>query len=136
MEKIYSQIRPGILLHVINRVEEITEQRQDLSSNEEYLQVACLSMNKEKIVKAHKHLQNIRTIDITQESWIVIKGKIKITLYDLDDKLLKDTILKTGDCLVTFRGGHEMLVLEDGTVIYEFKNGPYLGKEKDNTPVG
>ena len=136
MEKIYSKINPNILLHSINRKEEISFQRQDLSPEKEFLQVACFAMNKGKIVKAHKHIQNIRTADMTQESWIVLKGGIKIILYDLDDKILEETILKSGDCLVTFGGGHELIVLEEGTEIYECKNGPYLGKEKDNVALG
>lgn len=135
MEKIYSKIQPGTLLHVINRGEDIASQRQDLSPAEEYLQVACFALSKDKATKPHKHLKQIRTTDITQESWIVISGEIKITLYDLDDKQIKETTLKSGDCLITFRGGHELIALEENTIIYEYKTGPYLGKEKDSSPV-
>lgn len=131
MEKIYSKIRSEILLHVINRREEITYERQDLSPEKEYLQIACISMNRGKIVKAHKHLPQTRITNITQESWLVLKGKISIRLYDLDDKLIAESILNSGDCLITFNGGHELIVLENDTKIYECKTGPYLGKEKD-----
>lgn len=134
MEKIHSKIKPEIL-HVINRKEDITFQRQDLSPQEEYLQVACFAMNKGKTAKPHKHIKQIRTTDITQESWLVIEGAVKIILYDLDDKIIKESVLKPGDCLVTFRGGHELIALEEGTILYEFKNGPYLGKEKDNVSI-
>lgn len=135
MEKIYSNIDPGVLLHVINRNKEITSQRVDLSPEEEYLQAACFNLAKGSSVKPHKHIKNIRTIDITQESWLIIEGKIKIFLYDINDKRIKEEILGKGDCLVTFRGGHEFIVLEDNTTIYEFKNGPYQGKEKDNVSI-
>ncbi len=136
MEKIYSKIKPGLLLHVINRNEEINSQRQDLSPGEEYLQVACFTMNKDKASKPHKHLKQIRMTEITQESWLILKGSIKIVLYDIDDKIIKEMVLKSGDCLVTFRGGHELTALEEGTTIYEYKTGPYLGKEKDTAPIG
>ena len=133
MEKIYSKIKPEILLHVINRKEEITCQRQDLSPEGEYLQVACFRMGENKAINPHKHLRQIKATDITQESWLVLYGKIKIVLYDLDDKIIKESLLNSGDCLVTFRGGHELIVLEEGTIIYEHKTGPYQGKEKDHT---
>ena len=131
MEKIYSKIKPEVLLHVINREEDITTQRYDLSPEEEGLQVACFLMNKNDTFKSHKHIKQIRTTDITQESWIVIKGAVKVVLYDLDDKIIKDDVLKSGDCLITFRGGHRLIILEDDTIVYEYKTGPYQGPEKD-----
>ncbi len=129
MEKIYSRINPDKLLHVINRVDDATNQRQDLTPEKEFLQVAFFSMEKGKSIKPHKHVEQIRTSNITQESWLVFRGKIKINLYDTDDKLLKESILNSGDCLVTFHGGHDFVVLDDNTVIYEYKTGPYLGKD-------
>jgi len=131
MEKVYSKIKPEVLLHLINRKEDITNQRRDLSLEEEGLQVSCFLMNKEGKTKPHKHIKQIRTTDITQETWIVINGSIKVTLYDLDEKIIKEDILKSGDCLITFRGGHSFVVLEEDTTIYECKNGPYQGQEKD-----
>jgi len=38
-----------------------------------------------------------------------------------------------GDCSITFCGGHNYMCLEDDTLIYEAKTGPYLGVEKDKT---
>jgi|TARA_Y100000310_G_C20670619_1_gene810067 hypothetical protein len=135
MEKIYSKLKPTELLHLINRKEDITFNRQDLSPEEEFLQVACFSIGKEKKPTPHKHIEQIRATNITQESWLVISGSIKITLYDLNDNVLKEKILREGDCLITFRGGHDYIVLEENTKIYEYKTGPYQGKEKDNVPV-
>lgn len=135
MEKVYSKIKPDILLHIINKNEEINPQRQDLSPETEYLQVACFSVNKEKGVKAHKHIKQIRTGDITQESWLVLKGSIEIILYDLDDKPIAKKTLGPGDCLITFRGGHTYKALEDDTTIYEYKTGPYMGKGSDSVVI-
>jgi hypothetical protein len=133
MEKIYSKIKTNLLLHIINKKEDITNKRQDLSPEEEYLQVACFLVNKDKKLLSHKHLEQIRTTNITQESWLIMKGSIKITLYDINNKIIKEEILKQGDCLITFRGGHEYVVLEDDTTIYEYKTGPYQGK--DTVPI-
>lgn len=135
MEKIYSKVKSGVLLHVINRKEDITTQRQDLSPEREFLQVACFSIGKEKKPTPHKHLEQIRTTNITQESWLIFNGSIKIILYDLNDVVVKEEVLKSGDCLITFRGGHDFTVLEENTKIYEYKTGPYQGKEKDNVPI-
>ena len=135
MEKIYSKINPDILLHIINRKIDITSQRRDLIPENEHLQVACFSENKDKQLKSHRHIEQVRTTGTTQESWIVIEGSIRIRLYDLDDTIIKEDILNRGDCLITLRGGHDYTVLEQETTIYEYKTGPYPGKGKDNVSI-
>jgi len=131
MKKIYSKIQPSVLLHIINTKKEITEQRQDLSSNEEYLQVSCFQLQKGKTFRPHKHIELLRKTDITQESWVVIQGKVKAILYDLDDKIISEEILEAGDCSITFRGGHNYESLEDNSIVYEYKTGPYFGQITD-----
>ncbi len=128
--KIYSKI-DGTLLHVVNRFAEISENRVDLSPENEFLQVSCFKLNENKTFRSHKHLTLDRHTNVTQESWVVIKGKIKAILYDIDDKILEEVILDEGDCSITFRGGHNYLCLQDNTVVYEYKTGPYLGQKMD-----
>jgi cupin fold WbuC family metalloprotein len=131
MRNLYSKIDHSLLLHIVNKQSDITEQRVDISPNEEFLQVACFKLNEGKTFKPHKHIENIRTTTITQESWIVVKGKIKAILYDIDDTILEEVILDAGDCSVTLRGGHNYVSLEDGSIVYEYKTGPYFGIDKD-----
>jgi len=131
MNKIYSKAMDGVLLHIINKLKDISETRVDICSDEQYLQVACFKMNEGKTFKAHKHIENIRETTITQESWIVIKGKVKAILYDLDDSIVHEEVLEAGDCSITFLGGHNYECLEDNTIVYEYKTGPYFGQEKD-----
>lgn len=133
MRAIYSKVDPKVLLHILNKKNEIINQRTDISPSNEYLQVACFELSKGKTFRPHKHLKNIKTTDITQESWVVIKGSIKATYYDLDDKIIEEVVLHEGDITITFRGGHNYLALEDGTLVYEYKTGPYFGQEKDKT---
>lgn len=130
MEKIYSKIQPGTLLHIVYRVEEVNG-RTNISPDEEFLQLASMKMQKGQTFKAHKHIIIEKVINMAQESWLVIKGSVKCILYDLDDTVIAETVLLPGDCSMTFRGGHNYLVLEDNTVVYEYKTGPYLGQEQD-----
>jgi hypothetical protein len=34
---------------------------------------------------------------------------------------------------MTFRGGHNYEIQENGTIVYEYKTGPYKGIEADKT---
>ena len=130
MEKIYSKINSKILLHIIYRLAEV-DGRTNIVPDNQFLQLASMKMHKGQTFKAHKHIIYEKTTDIAQESWLVIKGSVKCILYDLDDKIIAEPILYPGDCSLTFRGGHNYLILEDDTIVYEYKTGPYLGQELD-----
>ena len=45
--------------------------------------------------------------------------------------LLETHILNAGDSSFTLEGGHTYEILEDDTLVYEYKTGPYEGQEKD-----
>lgn len=130
MERIYSKIQTDILLHIVYRVDEING-RTNISPDKEFLQVASMKMNKGHTFKAHKHINLKKTTDIAQESWLVIRGSVKCILYDLDDTIISEQILFPGDLSLTFRGGHNYYIMEDDTIVYEYKTGPYFGIEND-----
>ena len=53
-----------------------------------------------------------------------------------DDNIISEEILNKGDCSVTLYGGHNYEILEDNTLVYEFKTGPYLGVDLDKQTIG
>jgi hypothetical protein len=132
MDKIYSKVEPGKLCHIVNRREDI-QQRVDVVPPEEFLQVSSFKMEKGKTFKPHKHILLDKTSKLTQESWIVVQGAVMAILYDLDDQELARPVLKPGDCSITLYGGHNYVALEEDTLVYEYKTGPYFGQEKDKT---
>jgi hypothetical protein len=134
MEKIYSKIN-GQLLHQIIRLEEITPGRINLSEDDKYIQCAALNLPKNQTFKPHKHNINSRNEQnyIPQESWCVIKGSVKCIFYDIDDNIIAEPILNAGDASFTYFGGHNYFILEDNTIVYEYKTGPYLGQSSDKT---
>jgi len=132
-EKIYSKVDPSILLCAIIRRDDITETREDISPEKEPLQVACKKIKAGTNFKPHKHNILKRETTRTQESWVFLQGKVRASFYDIDDRVILVTELGAGDCAVVFRAGHSFDVLEDDTILYEFKNGPYFGVEQDKT---
>ena len=136
MKRIYSKVDEKCLLLVINKKEDITEKRTDLSPDEEFLQCATKTLTKGMKFKPHKHNPMYRGTDITQEAWVFLSGKVRAKFYDLDDSVILNTELGAGDCAIVFRAGHGFEVLEDDTIIYEFKTGPYFGQEADKTFIG
>lgn len=137
MKRIYSKVDPTKLLHIINRFEDI-ENRIDISPEEQFLQASAIKVDSGKSYRPHKHLVKavLETETITQESWVVIQGCVKVTLYDLDDTVIATEVIGKGDSTITFAGGHGYEILEDNTVVYEYKTGPYRGQQLDKTFIG
>lgn len=134
MEKIYSKVDPTKLLHIIVRVDDMKPGREDIVSPEHFIQCSMLNLDEGKTFRPHKHIWKERTRNvIAQESWIVVKGSVKCIFYDIDDQVIAEPILYPGDASFTLEGGHNYLILEDGTLVYEYKTGPYEGQALDKT---
>ena len=133
MQKIYSKVDPTKLLHMVMHPEEMEKGRIDIVPEDNFIQCSYLVMEKDKTFPAHKHIKKDRHYpeQIAQESWIVIKGRVKCLFYDIDDILLATTILQPGDASFTLEGGHTYEILEEGTIVYEYKTGPYEGQKLD-----
>jgi cupin fold WbuC family metalloprotein len=134
MEKIYSKVKEGKLLHIINRLDEINGRSEVVPENN-FIQCATLKMEKGKTFPPHKHITKDRhhPEQIAQESWVVIKGSVKCILFDIDDQIISTPILYPGDASFTLYGGHTYEILEEDTIVYEYKTGPYEGQSLDKT---
>jgi cupin fold WbuC family metalloprotein len=132
MKNIYSKI-DGRLLHFVNRLSEIQTKRNNLVDDKQYIQCSAMKLEKNDTFKPHKHIEKERYEPkyIPQESWIVIKGSVKCFFFDWDDAFLEEIILYPGDASFTLYGGHTYLILEDDTIVYEYKTGPYKGQNND-----
>lgn len=134
MEYIYSKVDEKKLLHIINRLYEI-ENRTEVVPENNFIQCATLKMKKGTTFRPHKHIKKERHYpeQIAQESWVIIKGSVKCIFYDLDDTIIATPILREGDASFTLYGGHTYEILEEDTVVYEYKTGPYEGQKLDKT---
>jgi cupin fold WbuC family metalloprotein len=128
MHYVYSRLDPDKLLHLVHRLDEIKD-RTNVAPNTQFIQLATLKMAKGKTFRAHQHIWKPapRHSVIAQESWVVIRGSVKVFFYDTNGVLLDTKIIKQGDCSMTFEGGHTYEILEDDTIVYEYKTGPYTG---------
>ncbi len=137
MEKIYSKVDPTKLLHIIHRLSDLENQEEnriDLVDGDQFIQCASLKLEKGKTFKPHKHIINTVTDEkIAQESWCILKGSVKCIFYDIDDTIIAEPILYAGDASFTLYGGHNYEILEENTILREYKTGKYLGQALDKT---
>ena len=138
MEKYYSKIDTNKLLHIVNRLSSINnKQRINIIPEDNFIQCSLLKLENNKTFSPHKHITKSRNYDnqISQESWLVMEGKIECTFYDIDDTVLATTVLNKGDASFTLYGGHTFKVLQEDTIIYEYKTGPYEGQQLDKVLI-
>ena len=134
MEIIHSKKNTDIICHIIVRKADMVKGRIEVIPDNQFIQCALLNMDTGKTFRPHKHIWKNRTRDvITQESWIVVQGKVECTFYDIDDTVLAKPILNPGDASFTLQGGHTYTILENDTLVYEYKTGPYEGQSLDKT---
>ena len=132
MQKIYSKIKPEKILHIVVRKDDFQQGRQDIIDESQFIQCSMLQMDSGKTFKPHKHIWKERKRNvIAQESWVIIRGSVEAILYDLDDTILEQVVLNEGDASFTLEGGHNYRILEQDTLVYEYKTGPYEGQEND-----
>ena len=135
MEKYYSKKQEDRLIFSLLRFEQISERRTDLSPDSEFMQVCGRKMSSGTYVPAHRHIETNRNTNLTQEAWVLLRGSVRAKFYDIDDTFLCERFLSAGDVITLYRGGHSLEVIEDDTIFYEFKNGPYYGTEKDKEKI-
>lgn len=135
MERYYSKKEESKLIFSLLRFEEICDRRIDLSPDQEFMQVCGRIMPCGVSVPPHRHIETNRQTNLTQEAWVLLRGSVRARFYDLDDSFLCEREISSGDVIVLYRGGHSLEVLEDNTIFYEFKNGPYFGVNKDKEKI-
>ena len=125
----------GRLCHLIVRKGDIPKGRMNVCQDEQFIQCATLRLDKGTTFKAHQHkwkyLNN--SPQLAQESWICLKGAVKLFLYDTKGLLIHTDIIEAGEASFTFEGGHNYEILSEDSLVFEYKTGPYSGQENDKT---
>lgn len=104
-----------------------------ISNNADPIQVGLFNYDKKDHLKAHTHIIYDRSANRTCETMYVVRGAIRIKILDEKKKVIATRTLKTNDVYCSLWGGHLFDVLENNTMIFEAKNGPYYGVKKDKT---
>lgn len=94
-------------------------------------QLAYMHHPKGKIIDAHVHNHEERSIVLTQEVLVIKKGILRVDFYKENYSYLESILLYAGDIILLASGGHGFEVIEEVEMV-EIKQGPYLG-ERDKT---
>lgn len=120
MEKIFYQNKL-LALHVKTWVPGVTA----LTEADGALQALAFNYSQGTVVSAHRHTPAERITNQLQECIVVIKGKVRASLYSDAGECVKKLDIGAGELFITFNAGHGFEILEEGTLLYEIKNGPF-----------
>lgn len=106
-------------------------------SDDAPLQFGSCVYPKGVVLQPHIHKKRKRTrAHKTIELVCVLHGAIKTMFYSLDKVVVCTRVLREGDCVMLYDGGHGFKILKDNTVFIEVKNGPYVSVEADKEKFG
>ncbi len=125
-------IRDGDLpLAYIVRAGWMPEKTQFLTPDDFGQQMGMIVYGAGQSIQPHLHLPVVREVHGTTECIVVRKGSCAIDIYSQNKKILSTHELYLGDIVLLLRGGHGFRMRED-TVLFEVKQGPYVGmKDKE-----
>jgi len=106
-----------------------------LSSPSDFLQVGVWQHPKGHSSVPHIHNFLDRAINRTTEVLYIVSGRVHADIYGEDGAFISSKDLEEGQMLLCFGGGHGYQIMEEGSMVLEFKNGPYLGPELDRTQI-
>jgi len=89
-------------------------------------QVGMIVHSADEDIPPHLHLPVLREVQGTTECIVVRKGSCDIDIYDSRKQLMTSRQLIRGDVVLLLAGGHGFHMRED-TVLFEVKQGPYMG---------
>jgi len=115
---------------ILAAVDDVIEGSEWFGNQFESLQASRMKYAAGKSFRIHHHILNPRTIKRTQESFIVIRGRIAVDIYDNKAAFVGTLEAGPGEAIFVYRGGHGVRVLEDA-VFYEVKAGQFSYVSED-----
>jgi oxalate decarboxylase/phosphoglucose isomerase-like protein (cupin superfamily) len=102
-----------------------------IGSPNERLQFSVLKHTRGKVFQSHIHKYRPRTIEQTQESWIVLEGRARVYVFDENKEIIHEQVIISGQFFISYMGGHGYEILDAETVIIENKLGDFIGVDED-----
>jgi len=117
-----------VLCHIV-RFRGLAEATTFYTPPESNLQVGDVVHPHGHEIVRHVHVPVARRPMPKAEVLLVRCGRCEIDVYDRNRKLVATRELLAGDVAVLLDGGHGIRMLED-TVLFEVRDGPYLGPDE------
>lgn len=128
----YEITHNGLLLAKGGSIHDIPKGSQFLNKPEDMLQWATMYYDAGHKMQPHIHkMRNRQAHTKTLEFVVVLVGKMRADYYSLDKVKVDSRMMREGDFVCLYDGGHGFEIVKDGTKIIEVKLGKYTSVEDD-----
>ena len=107
------------------RIRRFAEGTAPMTAPEEALQLLTLKYPEGHDIKPHRHRPRKRVTAVLQECLLVIRGKIRVDLYDETGTCFRKIVARAGQAVVLLGVAHGVRFLESSRG-YELKTGPFI----------
>lgn len=126
----------GLLLATIGHVKDMPQGKVFHIDKDYPLQFGTFFLPLGAILEPHIHKVRERHFNTkTIEFFYVVSGVMKATFYGLDKQKVSCQILKQGNWVMMFDGGHGFKILRKDTKFMEVKLGPFGTVEADKQRI-
>jgi len=120
------------LLAVYGDCRHMEDGRHFWSADEDPLQWAAYNLAQGIKIQPHVHKKRNRQFACkTTEMFVVLAGKLRANIYDLNRASAAVLMIEAGGWLCCYDGGHGFEIMENGTKFLEVKLGPFVGVDED-----
>ena len=114
----------GNLLALFVFDKDVTEGKNFYTNNQSEFQVASFLLPEGDEILRHYHPDQAREVQSTSEVLVLLNGEIEVEIYDNNNKHVHSQVIKSGDTVSLFKGGHSLKIIKKSKFI-EVKQGPY-----------
>ena len=125
----------GVIYAISDNIKNAKKGSRWYSIPGDFLQLACMKVNKDRKYLSHHHLIRPRVHLYTQECLFCCKGKARVKVFDNNKELIKEFVLTPGSFVLLLEGGHGLEILKNDTILLEFKNGDFCGVQEDKAYI-
>jgi hypothetical protein len=128
----YEITHNGLLLAMGGSIHDIPRGSQFFHNPQDMLQWAIMYYDAGHKFQPHIHKVRERKAKTkTLEFVIVLVGKMRADYYSLDKVKIDSRVMREGDFVCLYDGGHGFEILKDGTKLIEIKLGEFTKVEDD-----
>lgn len=128
-------VHKGEVVAIFHKQNEWKQGLDFLTEDKDYIQAGTWWYEKGRVLKAHRHKTNPRIVERTQETFILLEGRLRVDLYDEKNEIFLQEELSAGDIGIILNVGHGYYILEDNTRVLEVKPGPFTSVELDKEMI-
>lgn len=126
--QIYSEVGPDGCEHLATVIRGLggCVNTQFATDPKDPLQVGTVERKAGDTIPKHTHSAKPRQVQSCHEMLFVVRGRISVFVYAADGALA--SVVDLGPCeAILLRGGMHALKFDENSLIFEVRQGPYLG---------